>query len=122
MVEKEYYPVVRKWLERKGYYCGGFVVDSKGNPIYYQDKGTARLRVDVAGIKNVGSRVSDEIEVVAVEVRDIENVGARDIHDAYAYAQYAHKCYLATTAPISNQDQKDAQKLGVASCILGVSV
>lgn len=113
MGEKEYYPAVRKWLEKKGYYCGGFITDSKDNPIYYQDKGTARLRVDVAGVKNVGSNVSDEIEVVSVEVKDANNVSVRDIHDASAYAQYAHRCYLATTAPVNDQDRRDAQKLGV---------
>ena len=111
--EKQYYPIVRKWLEKKGYYCGGSIVDSKGNPIYYQDKGTRRLRVDVAGIKNVGSRVSNEIEVVAVEVRDKRNVSIRDIQAAYTYAQYAHKCYLATTGLIDNQDKTDAQRLGI---------
>jgi len=111
--EKKYYPIVRKWLESKGYYCGGYIEDSKGNPIFYQDKGTKRLRVDVAGVKNVGSRVTCEIEVVAVEVRDTNNVSIRDIQDAHAYAQYAHKCYLVTTASISNQDKKDAQRLGV---------
>jgi hypothetical protein len=111
--EKKYYPIVRKWLESEGYYCGGNIVNSKGNTIYYQNKGTKRLRVDVAGIKNVGSRASFKIEVVAVEVRDINNVSIRDIQDAHAYAQYAHKCYLATTALIDNQDKKDAQRLGV---------
>jgi len=111
--EKEYYPIVRKWLESKGYYCGGYIEDSEGNPIYYQDKGTKRLRVDVAGVKNAGSRVSCEIEVVAVEVRDKNNVSIRDIQDAHAYAQYAHKCYLATTASIDDQDKEAAQRLGV---------
>ena len=118
MGEKEYYPIIRKWLEKNDYYCGGQVY-SKGNPIYFQDKGTARLRVDVAGIKNVGSRVSSEIEVVAVEVRDKKKVSVRDIHDAHAYAQYAHKCYLAITSPISNQDKEDAGRLGVGLLHIG---
>lgn len=113
MGERKYYPIVREWLESRGYYCGGSIVDSKGNPIYCQDKGTQRLRVDVAGIKNIGNRVTNEIEVVAVEVRDIKKVGIRDIQDAYAYARYAHKCYLATTALIDAQDRKDAERLGV---------
>lgn len=113
MGEKEYYPIVRKWLERKGYYCGGYIHDRKGNPIYYQDKGTKRLRIDVAGIRNVGNRVSNEIEVVAVEVRDIKNISVRDVQDAHAYTQYAHKCYLATTSPIKNQDKRCAEKRGI---------
>lgn len=113
MGEREYYPIVRKWLEKKGYYCGGYIHDRKGNPIYYQDKGTKRLRVDVAGIKDVGSLVSNEIEVVAIEVRDTKNVRVRDIQDAHAYTRYAHKCYLATTAVIRSQDKRDPQKFGI---------
>jgi len=111
--EKEYYLTVRKWLERKGYYCGGYIHDRKGNPKYYQDKGTKRLRIDVAGIKNVGNRVSNEIEVVAVEVRDTNNVSVRDVQDAHAYTQYAHKCYLATTATIGSQGKRCAEKRGI---------
>lgn len=111
--EKRFYPIVRKWLEKKGYYCGGFIEDSEGKPIYFQDKGTARLRIDVAGIKNIGSSVQDEIEVVAVEVKDADNVQLRDIQDAHVYSQYAHKCYLATTGITDEQDKEDARKLGV---------
>lgn len=119
MGEERYYPIVRKWLEKKGYYCGGSIEDSKGNPIYFQNKGTARLRVDVAGIKNTGNIVVDEIEVVAVEVRDVSNVSYGDIKDADKYARFAHKCYLATTGIIDSQDKEDAQKLGVGLLQIG---
>jgi len=112
MGEKRYYSLVRKWLENQGYYCGGFIYE-KGKPYYFQNKGTARLRIDVAGIKNVGSSVEDEIEVVAIEVRDVDKVQLRDIQDANAYSQYAHKCYLATTGLIDEQDKEDARKLGI---------
>ena len=60
MGERRYYNVVRKWLENEGYYCGGFIENSKGKLIYFQDEGTARLRVDVAAVKSMGSRVEDE--------------------------------------------------------------
>jgi len=110
--EKKYYSLIRDWLVKKGYYCGGFIF-AKGKPYYFQDKGTKRLRVDVAGIKNIGSNVEDEIEVVAVEVRDVPKIQLRDIQDAHGYAQYAHKCYLATTGKIGDQDIEDARKLGV---------
>lgn len=99
MGEEKYYLVVREWLEKEGYYCGGFIED-KGKPIYFENKGTQRLRIDVAGIRNVGTPLLDEIEVVAVEVRDLAAVQYRDLQDAYAYSQYAHKCYLATTGEI----------------------
>ena len=117
--EKRFYPIVRKWLEKEGYYCGGFIENSKGKPIYFQDKGTARLRIDVAGAKSIGSRVEDEIEVVAVEVRNISNVQYRDLEDAHAYSQYAHKCYLATTGEVDDQDKKDSHKLGIGLLEIG---
>jgi len=113
LVEKDYYPIVRKWLEKKGYYCGGYIQDRKGNTKYYQDKGTKKLRIDVAGIRNVGNRVSNEIEIVAIEVRDKQNVSVRDVQDAHAYTQYAHKCYLATTSTIEIQDERCAEKRGI---------
>jgi len=113
MGEAKYYPVVRAWLEREGYYCGGFIENPKGKPIYYQNKGTKRLRIDVAGIRNVGTSLMDEIEVAAVEVRDVDSIQFRDIQDASAYSQYAHKCYLATTGIIDKQDKEEANFLGV---------
>ncbi len=113
MVEEDYYPIVRNWLEKEGYYCGGLIEDSKGKPIYFQNKGTRRSRIDVAGVRNHGTKSLDEIEVVAVEVRDVKSIQYRDIQDAYAYSQYAHKCYLATTGSINGQDKHEAQCLGV---------
>jgi len=117
MGEGKYYSLVRKWLENRGYYCGGFIY-ARGKPYFFQNKGTIRLRIDVAGVKNVGSRVEDEIEVVAVEVRDVNSIQLRDIQDAHMYSQYAHKCYLATTGIIDEQDKEDARKLGVG--LLGI--
>lgn len=111
--EKKYYPKVRKWLENEGYYCGGFIHNSNGNPIFFEDKGTARSRIDVAGIRDIGASREYDIEVVAVEVRDVKKVKFRDIQDAYAYSQFAHKCYLATTGEVDNQDKEDAHRLGV---------
>jgi len=113
MIEEDYYPIVRKWLEKEGYYCGGFIEDSKGKPIYFQNKGTKRLKIDVAGVKNHGTKALDEIEVVAVEVKDVASIQYRDIQDAYAYSQYAHKCYLATTGSIDEEDKHEAHCLGV---------
>jgi hypothetical protein len=112
VAEEDNYPIVRKWLESQGYYCGGLIYD-KGKPIYFENKGTKRQRIDVAGIKNRGTKSLDAIEIVAVEVRDLPSVQYRDIQDAFAYSQYAHKCYLATTGTIDEEDKHDAHCLGV---------
>lgn len=117
--EEKYYPVVREWLTKEGYYFGGFIEDSKGNPIYFENKGTQRLRIDVAGIRNIGTPLLDEVEVVAVEVRDQDTVKYRDLQDAYAYSQFAHKCYLATTGNILKRDKQDAHSLGIGLLKIG---
>lgn len=113
MGEEQNYPIVRAWLERGGYYCGGSIEDNQGRPIYFQNKGTKRLRIDVAGIRNVGTWCLDVIEVVAIEVKNVKSVQYRDLQDAFAYSQYAYKCYLATTGSIDKQDKADAHALGI---------
>jgi len=106
--EKRYYRVVREWLESQGYYCGGGItVENKPN--YYQNIGTKYRRADVAGIKNVGSRFQDEIEIVAIEVRDTPTISDSDFRDTDNYHYFAHKCYLATTAPITNEHMQIAE-------------
>jgi len=118
--ETRFYDSLRKWLESKGYYCGGIIEYSggrrEGKPLFFQDKGPrggAGLRIDVAGIKNVGTAYEDEIEIVSIEVRDKDKLTYRDMQDAYAYSVYSHKCYLATTADISDEDKRVADKLGI---------
>jgi hypothetical protein len=110
--EKRYYRIVREWLENQGYYCGGHIkVGKKLN--YYQDIGPKNRRADVAGIKNVGSKYEDQIEIVAVEVRDRESISDQDLRDTENYHQYAHKCYLATTAPISDEHKQMAERRNI---------
>lgn len=112
MGEKRYYNVVREWLEAQGYYCGGNITVGK-RPNYYQDIGTKSRRADVAGIKNVGSKYEDQIEIVAVEVRDRPNVSDQDFRDTENYHEYAHKCYLATTATITQKHRQIAERRNI---------
>lgn len=110
--EEQYYEVVRKWLERQGYYCGGSIA-VRGKPNFYQNIGTKHRRADVAGVKNVGNRYEDDIEVVAIEVRDRALVSERDINDTDRYRYCAHKCYLATTASITEQYRLIAERRNI---------
>jgi hypothetical protein len=107
--EVQYYEVVRKWLEDQGYYCGGNII-VRGKPNYYENIGSRRRRADVAGVKNVGGSYEDEIEIAAVEVRDESRISDKDIRDTANYKQCAHKCYLATTARITEKDKQIAQR------------
>lgn len=112
MGEERYYGIVREWLERQGYYCGGNIrVGKKLN--YYQNIGPKNRRADVAGIKNVGSQYEDEIEIVAVEVRERPNISDQDFRDTDNYHQYAHKCYLATTATITEKHKQIAERRNI---------
>lgn len=114
MGEREYYKTIRKWLENQGYYCGGNI-KVRGKQNYYQDIGPRYRRADVAGIKNVGGAFEDQVEIVAIEVRDDTTIGDRDISDTVNYKHYAHKCYLATTASITDKNIRIAElrKIGL---------
>jgi hypothetical protein len=112
MGEEQYYEIVRKWLERQGYYCGGNI-EVRGKPNLYQDIGPRHRRADVAGVKNVGSQFADLIEIVAVEVRDKSAISDKDISDTANYSQYAHKCYLATTALHSEKHKQIAEQRNI---------
>ena len=109
MGERKYYRSVRKWLENQGYYCGGNI-NVRGTKNYYQDIGPRHRRADVAGVRNIGGAFEDQVEIVAVEVRDIPTISDRDINDTANYKQYAHKCYLAITALIRDKDIRVAEK------------
>lgn len=99
-------------MEKQGYYCGGNI-EVRGKPNYYQDIGPRYRRADVAGVRNIDNPFEDQIEIVAVEVRDKTKISDRDISDTVNYRQYAHKCYLATTAPIEDKDRRTAERRNI---------
>jgi hypothetical protein len=107
--EKQYYDTVRKWLENQGYYSGGTIM-IKGKENYYQDIGTKQRRIDVAGVKNAGNKFEDDLEIVAIEVRDKPSVSDSDISDTSKYHNCAHKCYLAFTGQISSGIRQSAER------------
>lgn len=114
MGEKRYYPIVREWLEKQGYFCGGGMYDSSsGEPYMYQDRGSKRMRVDVAGVRNIGSKYADSIEVTCVEVKDSASVKFSDVTQAFGYSAIAHRVYLAHTAPLDENWERFLRRLGL---------
>jgi hypothetical protein len=113
MTEFDFYPIMRKWLEKEGFYCGGNITDNKGDTIFYENKGTLKSRIDVAGVKNIGIMYFDDIHVAAVEVRNRPVIKFRDIQDTVLFSQYAHLCYLATTGDMNEKIIENAQQCGV---------
>jgi hypothetical protein len=70
-------------------------------PFWYSDLGT-KVRGDVAGVKNVGNKYFDDIEIAVVEVKD-KPISLRHIQQAHGYSLFAHKCYLAAPFRISDE-------------------
>lgn len=110
--ERRFYPTVRKWLEKNGYYCGGYLTKGRKD-FYYFDVGSLKYKVDVAGVKNVGNKFIDVLEIAAVEVKDEELVKHRHMQQALGYSSIAHKCYLATTGRITEDDIANASRMGI---------
>jgi hypothetical protein len=98
--ETRLYSIVERYLKGKGY----LITDVR--------KGR-KAQADVVGVKDSGHRYSNEIEVVAVEVKDREKVRDRYITQALGYSRYAHKCYLAMPATYDEEVIADAKERGV---------
>jgi len=112
--EERYYVSVRKWLETKGYYCGGgMVYQATGRERWYVKTGIQNLRADVIGVRNVGNRFIDRIEIHAVEVKDEKRVTFRDLQQTYGYSTFAHRVSLATTAELAEEDKATASRMGI---------
>ena len=109
--EMKYYDSILYWLSKQGYYVGQGMVRENGKPFWYKNLG-AKARADVAGVKNVGNKLVDKVEIVVVEVKD-QPIKLRSIEQAYGYSIYAHKCYLATTYEISEENKSLAHNFGI---------
>jgi hypothetical protein len=55
----------------------------------------------------------DCIEIAVIEVKEVDKITTRHLMMALGYSSIAHKCYLATTAEIREEDKGDASHLGV---------
>ena len=83
----------------------------KGKPFWYKNLGS-KARADVAGVRNVGNEYVDNVEIAVVEVKD-KGLNLRHIEQAHGYSIFAHKCYLATTSEITDENKSMAHSFGV---------
>jgi len=111
MDEARFYPLVLKFLESRGYMTEGFQQDGK-ETFEFMRLGR-RAQADVIGIKDVGKDYSNEIEIVAVEVKDAKKPKVRHMTQAIGYSTFAHRCYLAMPASFNEEDKNYARKIGV---------
>jgi len=110
--EVKYYDSVLYWLSKQGYYVGQRMTRGEsGETFWYKNLG-AKARADVAGVKNVGNELIDKVEIAVVEVKD-RPIKLRLIEQAYGYSIYAHKCYLATTYGIVEENKSLAHNFGI---------
>jgi hypothetical protein len=83
-LEKEYYPIVGRWLKRH-FLC--FKVAA--------NKGLRYGRIDVVGIRDIGGDHSGEVETIAVEVKRGATPFANACGQTFGYSVYANRVYLA---------------------------
>lgn len=84
ILEKEYYPIVAKWLARQ-YSC--FQTDINTGP--------KNSRADVVGVTDTGGDFSGEVETIVVEVKRDKEAFATASGQTFGYTIYANRVYLA---------------------------
>ena len=116
--EARYYRNIAVWLERKGYYVGRSDPKVYSNEDLFIRKGLKKAIVDVAGVKNVGKKFLDDIEIAIVEVKHSEKprpISLQELEQTRGYQDYGHICYLATTESIeiTKERETDAKNRGI---------
>ena len=111
MDEARFYPIVLEYLGSKGYLIEG--LNPNGKDTFDFTRLGRRAQADVIGIKDVGKKYSNEIEIAAVEVKDRETVKVRYMTQALGYSTFAHRCYLAMPTEFSEEDKNYARNIGV---------
>ena len=84
LLEKDYYPIVKEWLERQ-YNCFKTGINT----------GLVHSRADVVGIRDTGGDYSGEIETIVVEVKRNQEPFATASGQTFGYTIYANRVYLA---------------------------
>ena len=82
--EIKLYPLVERWM-KKHFLCFKTAIN----------KGLKHGRIDVIGIRDIGSSLSGEIEVISIEVKRGSEAFATASGQALGYKIYANRVYLA---------------------------
>lgn len=85
-LEKEYYPVVEKWM-KKHFGCFSTAVN----------QGLMSGRIDIAGVRDVGGDLSGDVEVVGIEVKRGKDPFLKMCGQALGYGVFSDLVYLADT-------------------------
>lgn len=109
--EVRFYPVVLKYLKHRGYLTESYKDNGKTKFEFTRVGG--KTQAGVVGVKDVGRDYSHEIEIVAVEVKDKEQVRVRYITQALGYSTFSHRCYLAMPIKYKDEYINYARQMGV---------
>ena len=105
-LEKEYYPLVARWLKRH-FLCFRLAIN----------KGLRYGRIDVIGIRDIGGDLSGEVETIAVEVKRGSTPFANACGQTFGYTVYANRVYLADL-----RDQRFTQDETFIASNLGIGL
>ncbi len=111
--EKELYPLVRRWLQREGYYCGDEQVKPDGSPRPWEDVGLRSTRLDVVGLKSIGGRFYDELEMVGVEVKKASKATVSHINQTLGYHRFVDRAYFAKPGDYRPELVQEAVRFGI---------
>ncbi len=109
--EERFYPILLKYLRQKGYLTEGY--KDYGKTKFEFTRVGGKTQADVVGVKDIGRMYSHEIEIVAVEVKDREQVRVKYITQALGYSTFAHRCYLAMPTKYKDEYINYARQMGV---------
>lgn len=103
-LEKTYYPIVAKFLEKQ-YQCFLSAVNT----------GLRHSRADVIGIRDIGGDLTGEIETIIVEVKRGSEGFATCSGQTFGYTVYANRVFLADkrTDGFSEEEIQIASHLGI---------
>ena len=88
LLEKDYYPIVAKWLAKQ-YNCFKTQINT----------GILNSRADIVGVRDTGGDLSGEIEMIIVEVKRHQEPFATASGQTFGYSIYANRVYLADKRP-----------------------
>jgi len=111
--EADLYPLVRDWLIADGYYCGDDQAGDDGEDRWWIDIGTKSTRLDVVGIKSIGGRNHDDVEIVGIEVKKHARATVKDINQTLGYHRFVNRAYFASPGDYHPDVVQEAVRFGI---------
>jgi hypothetical protein len=114
--EKELYPVVQDWLVHEKYETGQGHRTWTGRRWHdrsWVNIGLRNTRFDLIGVRSIGSKYHDEVDVVAVEVKLEKRVRIQHLNQAVGYMRYVDRAYFAFTGEFEQELVDEARRIGL---------